>query len=105
MTSWPSLAREAKFSPDLPHTVTLEHLRSTCFWKHAALRLLEFWPTVLLGERKESYEDHSSPACHQTSVPQAQLHVMFLRTPNRERTSRRSAESSCARSRSTMPSG
>src|SRR6266478_858238 len=57
-----------------------------CFWKHAALRLLEFWPTAQPGERKQSYEDHSSPACRHTNVPQAHLHVMFLRTPDRERT-------------------
>jgi len=31
--------------------------------------------------------DHSSPAYHQNNVPQAQLQVMFLRTPDRERTS------------------
>ena len=31
--------------------------------------------------------DHSSPAYHQTNVPQAQFQVMFLRTPDRERTS------------------
>src|SRR6267154_1564754 len=58
-----------------------------CFWKHAALRLLKFCPTVLPGERKKSYENHSSSACHQTNVPQAHLHVMFLRTPDRGRTS------------------
>jgi hypothetical protein len=46
-----------------------------CFWKHAALRLLKFWPTVLPGERKKSYENYSSSASRQTNVPQEQLHV------------------------------
>jgi hypothetical protein len=32
--------------------------------------------------------DHSSPAYHQTNVPQAQLRVMSLRTPDREHISK-----------------